>query len=61
MKSLQKAKTRIQQLKGLPYRVIEAKAFLEKFGEFLSEYEKTGVTQEIQEAQNIKKTSSRAF
>ncbi|WP_265185013.1 hypothetical protein [Campylobacter fetus] len=40
MKSLQKAKTRIQQLKGLPYRVIEAKAFLEKFGEFLSEYEK---------------------
>ncbi|AXH09072.1 hypothetical protein CP960_06110 [Malaciobacter halophilus] len=59
MKSLQKAKTRIQQLKGLPYLVIEAKAFLEKFGEFLSEDEKNEITQEIQEAQNIKLTSKK--
>jgi len=59
LKSLQKAKTRIQQLKGLPYLVIEAKAFLEKFGEFLSEDEKTEIAQEIQEAQNSKLTSKK--
>ncbi|NLO18065.1 MAG: AAA family ATPase [Arcobacter butzleri] len=59
MKSLQKAKTRIKKLKGLPYLAIEAKAFLEKFGEFLTEDEQTEIIKEIEEAKATKLTSQK--